>query len=256
MSAIANEIYRGLYPLASYTPDGGINVGGGSAAGIYAAETSSNFSGGSTATQARTYDTGLIVSPPPDAALNAVRYGAGFSEIVTGLTAGQTYHFRIFSAWAEGAHSFTVKANSALKGELIHAAGFPGLVVAFECDAVANGSGNVTLLFEVTNVFALVNAIDWKQLRAPTANFTKSAASGYAPLTVNFTDTSADSPTEWLWSFGDGTTSAARSPSNTYTTPGTYTVILTASNALGSDASDSQSITVTVAPGTGRIYPV
>jgi PKD repeat protein len=71
----------------------------------------------------------------------------------------------------------------------------------------------------------------------PTAAFTADHTSGTAPLTVHFTDQSTGSPTSWAWDFNnDGTTdSASRNPSFTYTSAGTYTVKLTASNAGGSD---------------------
>jgi len=68
----------------------------------------------------------------------------------------------------------------------------------------------------------------------PVANFTGNPTSGAAPLTVMFTDLSSGSPTSWSWSFGDGGTSAAQSPSHGYAA-GTFTVSLTATNAQGSD---------------------
>jgi len=55
-----------------------------------------------------------------------------------------------------------------------------------------------------------------------------------APLTVQFTDLSAGSPTSWLWDFGDGNTSTAQNPQHTYSSAGTYTVNLTATNEYGS----------------------
>src|SRR3972149_14181 len=57
---------------------------------------------------------------------------------------------------------------------------------------------------------------------------------GVAPLTVNFTDTSSLDIISWLWSFGDGNTSASQNPSHTYVTNGTYVVTLTATGPLGS----------------------
>ena len=69
----------------------------------------------------------------------------------------------------------------------------------------------------------------------PVAAFSGDPTSGFAPLTVAFTDASTYNPTGWAWTFGDGGTSSAQNPSHTYTTPGTYTVTLTASNAFGSD---------------------
>ena len=67
----------------------------------------------------------------------------------------------------------------------------------------------------------------------PTANLSGTPRSGDAPLTVAFTDTSVNSPTGWVWDFGDGSGSTDQNPSHTYTTPGTYDVSLTASNAVG-----------------------
>ena len=72
----------------------------------------------------------------------------------------------------------------------------------------------------------------------PVANFTGSPTTGVFPFTVNFTDTSTGSPTAWLWDFkDDGTaTSTLQNPSYTYTSAGTYTVKLTATNAGGSNS--------------------
>ncbi|WBO86593.1 GEVED domain-containing protein [Hymenobacter yonginensis] len=52
---------------------------------------------------------------------------------------------------------------------------------------------------------------------------------------VQFTDQSQNAPTSWLWNFGDNTTSTQQSPNHCYSTPGTYTVTLTATNAAGSN---------------------
>ena len=70
---------------------------------------------------------------------------------------------------------------------------------------------------------------------APVASFTGTPTSGSAPLTVTFSDTSSNTPTSWAWTFGDGGTSTSKNPSHTYTMAGTYTVILTATNARGSN---------------------
>lgn len=53
---------------------------------------------------------------------------------------------------------------------------------------------------------------------------------------VAFTDNSTNTPTTWLWNFGDGTTSNVNNPTHTYLAGGTYTVILSASNTFGSNA--------------------
>lgn len=69
----------------------------------------------------------------------------------------------------------------------------------------------------------------------PVADFTAQPTSGERPLTVTFTDTSTGDPSSWAWEFGDGGTSAEQSPTHVYEEPGTYRVILTATNGEGSD---------------------
>jgi PKD repeat protein len=77
----------------------------------------------------------------------------------------------------------------------------------------------------------------------PVADFTAFPVSGTAPLTVQFNDTSdVVGPLMWNWSFGDSPSSwfnttdiAARNASYEYSTPGTYTVSLTVTNATGSN---------------------
>lgn len=67
----------------------------------------------------------------------------------------------------------------------------------------------------------------------PTAEFIVDKASGPAALTVQFTDRTRGTATSWLWDFGDGATSTEQHPAHTFTSEGTYTVSLTASNSGG-----------------------
>lgn len=62
------------------------------------------------------------------------------------------------------------------------------------------------------------------------ASFTNDTAAnaGTASLLVAFTDTSALPPTAWAWDFGDGDTSVLQNPTHTFTLPGSYNVVLTA----------------------------
>jgi len=90
------------------------------------------------------------------------------------------------------------------------------------------------------------------------ADFSGTPVVGEAPLSVQFTDVSAGSITEWMWDFGDGTTSTEQHPNHTYVTAGTYSVTLTVFGPLGSDTKmkygfievspPDLSITVTDAP--------
>ena len=82
----------------------------------------------------------------------------------------------------------------------------------------------------------------------PVANFTSSQTDG--TFTVNFLDTSTNSPTSWLWDFDPSTGddgSTMPQPSYTYAEAGTYQVTLTATNEFGSD-SVTKAVTVSEEP--------
>jgi uncharacterized delta-60 repeat protein len=84
---------------------------------------------------------------------------------------------------------------------------------------------------------------------APVANFSGTPATGYRPLTVQFTDGSTGNITSRSWTFGDGGTSTAQNPSHAYTTTGTFTVSLTVTGPGGSDIETKTGyIVVTEAP--------
>jgi PKD repeat protein len=69
------------------------------------------------------------------------------------------------------------------------------------------------------------------------AGFTASKTNISRGETVIFNDASQNNPTEWNWTFEGGSpkTSTEKNPSVQYNTPGVYDVILTVSNADGSD---------------------
>jgi len=91
-------------------------------------------------------------------------------------------------------------------------------------------------------------------VETPVARFVASPLSGYAPLTVQFTDTSLKRPTSWTWAFGDGASSFERDPEHTFSQSGTYTVSLTVQNAGGFDTmTQPDLIVVTEPPTTGPI---
>jgi len=68
----------------------------------------------------------------------------------------------------------------------------------------------------------------------PVAKFNATPVSGYAPLTVAFTDQSTLSITAWNWSFGDGNFSSVQNPTYIYSSPGNYSVSLIVTNVSGS----------------------
>jgi len=81
----------------------------------------------------------------------------------------------------------------------------------------------------------------------PVANFSSNLTSGYASLSVQFTDFSKNAD-GWNWNFGDGSNSTQQNPEHTYSGAGNYKVTLKVNNANGTD---SKFATVTV-----LAYPV
>jgi YD repeat-containing protein len=79
----------------------------------------------------------------------------------------------------------------------------------------------------------------------PTADFAASPLSGWAPLTVYFTDLSSspdDDIASWEWDLdGDGTPdSSLRNPSFAYAASGDYTVSLTVMDSVGTQATETK----------------
>ncbi len=70
----------------------------------------------------------------------------------------------------------------------------------------------------------------------PVADFEADVTESCGTLTVNFTDLSTNTPTSYVWNFGDGSaTSSETNPSHTYSAAGVYTVTLYVENADGND---------------------
>ena len=69
---------------------------------------------------------------------------------------------------------------------------------------------------------------------APVAGFKADVRSGFAPLTVKFTDDSKMA-NSWAWDFGDGSTSTEKNPTHVYAAVGKYTVKLTVTNEVGTN---------------------
>ena len=80
------------------------------------------------------------------------------------------------------------------------------------------------------------------------ASFTPSVSSGLPPLNVIFTDASSLNVNSWDWSFGNGDTAASKNSSFTFHNPGTYTVLLSVTNAIGCKATHETVIVVNEIP--------
>lgn len=81
----------------------------------------------------------------------------------------------------------------------------------------------------------------------PVAAFTPNNFTVCANIPVVFSNNSTGA-TSYNWNFGDASTSTAINPSHTYTTPGTYTVQLTATSAFGCTNTTQQIITIDSVP--------
>jgi PKD repeat protein len=89
----------------------------------------------------------------------------------------------------------------------------------------------------------------------PVAQFKSNISIGFAPLTVQFTDTSLDMPTSWSWDFGDGFTSSLQNPAHTYAIGGQYSIGFSAANDAGSDAMNATNYVSVYQPGFSA-YPL
>jgi len=71
---------------------------------------------------------------------------------------------------------------------------------------------------------------------------------------VQFSDQSTNTPTSWFWNFGDGSTATTKNPSHIYTSAGTYTVILTATNSYGYNSETKTNYITVNSAGGGIIF--
>ncbi|MBW0176921.1 PKD domain-containing protein [Sediminibacterium sp.] len=91
------------------------------------------------------------------------------------------------------------------------------------------------------------NTISLELLSTPTVQFTLSNAC--AGVSTNFNNTSVTSASggiNWLWDFGDGSSSNQFSPSHIYSSAGTYSVRLTATSPVCSSFNETSEVTYRV----------
>jgi len=101
-------------------------------------------------------------------------------------------------------------------------------------DGITDEDG-IIKVFTTDNVTDYLPLVYVPETVRPVANFNTNVSSGYAPLTVQFTDLSEDA-TSRSWDFGDGTNSSEQNPIHSYSIVGSYTVNLTVYNPNGTDS--------------------
>ena len=206
----------------------------------------------------------------PNKTSNGTGNGA-FASSITGLTANTKYYVRAYATNSEGTSygnevKFTTLENppvaAFIASQTIITA---GQSVQFTDQSSNNptgwswdfGDGSTSTLKSPSHIYSAAGTYtvsltatnssgsdtetkaDYIKVNplivTPVAAFTASPTTITAGQSVQFTDQSSNSPTGWNWDFGDGGTSTLKSPSHIYSTAGTYTVSLTATNSSGSD---------------------
>jgi PKD repeat protein len=138
----------------------------------------------------------------------------------------------------------------------------PSAADVYDTYGIRTGTNALVKLWSPENTNAGIR-IEFEVLTAgetppstPVASFTADTpdANGLG-LSVNFTDTSPNTPTAWAWDFGDGGTSSVRNPSHTFSSGGQYNVCLTATNSGGSDT-NCQNLIVTESPNANFAFSI
>ncbi len=109
-------------------------------------------------------------------------------------------------------------------------------------DHAYTNSGPYTILLTVTDIYGCKDTVtktNFIRVKGPKADFSVSNASGCKNITTIFNDLSQNDGVSqivsWEWNFGDGTLQTFKAPpfTHTYTTAGTFTVILRITDASG-----------------------
>jgi PKD repeat protein len=170
----------------------------------------------------------LVVMPPPTADFTATPT-SGVAPLTVTFTDGSTGQGSLTYSWDFNGDG--IIESSEQNPSFMYTT--PGTYAATL--TVTNEGGSSTKTVEITVLQP-----------APVAGFAVSSHLGRAPLSVRFTDRTQNSPTGYLWRFGDGGTSTEQSPTHTYNRAGIYIVNLQVTNDGGSDSSSN---IVVVLPG-------
>lgn len=113
------------------------------------------------------------------------------------------------------------------------------------------GFGSYTVRLILTGMGGCADTVlktSYIRIAAPTVSINGLPVTGCVPYTVTLSAqvTSSDPVAQYLWDFGDGTQSAGATPTHTYTTQGTYTLILTVTTAGGCATTQEYARAVTV----------
>lgn len=149
-----------------------------------------------------------------------------------------------------GCNNITVQFNNSSSGNptsfsWLFPGGMPSSSTLANPEVVYAAPGTYSVTFTATNTAGSGTTTQTNLINvgtAPTAGFT---STNNANL-YSFNNASAGG-TSYSWDFGDTGTSTANNPTHSYTMDGTYTVVLTAINACGTNTS-TQTVTVVTPP--------
>ena len=155
----------------------------------------------------------------------------------------------------------TARSSSRLNAALTYSPRFPvvGQTVRFEDISTGSpqswqwdfGDGSTSTARNPTHVYAspgfhrvTLIAADGTASKKSTRTLMiidaeRDASFGFSPSTpgpgqtVQFTDTTPESPTSWSWTFGDGATNSGKNPTHAFAKAGNYTVNLVATTSSG-----------------------
>jgi PKD repeat protein len=156
-----------------------------------------------------------------------------------------------------GDGNFTLTAGGVA---IINRSGYTSFAMMLSKDAdniAPTWSASKTTTYETYGYGSAVANLNYMEVNytLPAANssiasFTKSRTLVTIPEDLQVNDTSSNVPTSWDWYFGDSTANVTtQNATHYYSTPGNYTIMLTATNSAGSN-STSQTIQVNAAPTT------
>lgn len=112
--------------------------------------------------------------------------------------------------------------------------------------------GTYDILFTGSNGYVATKTVTIGGTNPLVAHYTSSTSTPTVNQSVAFTSTVNQAATT-SWNFGDGSTSTVANPSHVYAAPGTYTVVLKATNNEGCEATFSQTVTVADVTGIGNV---
>lgn len=182
-------------------------------------------------------DYGVYVSPSlarvsiAAAPSSTITYGTNVTFTPTAVNGGASPTYQWFRNGTPVAGGTTYSTNDLMPGETVHCSMSSSLVGVLASPALSN-----TVTMQVTGTPRTAFNADRQQVCVGT--------------TVAFADASLLAPTSWTWSFPGGSpaSSTTQHPLVTYNTPGTYSVTLTASNALGAGTTETKTAHINVHP--------